>query len=125
MKKLRIVLSLFIALLGVAHTCFTPVFYNKCDLFSLWFAATGLALVFMGGANYLMIGRGETWLKIGAAVANFGMLTILTMVAISLNHAPQAWLGVALALGLFVTGIIDCKKCNGCDAKPDQNGGNA
>jgi len=115
MKKLRVILSLLIALLGLAHMCFTPVFYPGWTLDSLWFASTGIALIFMGLANYLLIGRNETWLRICGAVANFSMLTILAMVAVIIGGAPHALVGVALALGLFVAAAVDGPKGGNAD----------
>ena len=107
MKKARTILSLFIALLGIAHIAFTPFIYSGCGLDAQWFATAGFALIFAGFANYLTIDRKESWLRVCGAIADFGLLTILTMVAITMPGAPQAWLGVALALGLFVTIAID------------------
>jgi hypothetical protein len=105
MKKLRQILALILALLGLVHICFTPVFYPGCSLDSLWFAGTGFSLVFLGLANVLLIGRKELWTRISGAVANFAALTFTTMLAIMLPQ-PHAWLACALVLGLFVTGIL-------------------
>jgi hypothetical protein len=121
MKLIRIIFALMTAFLGAVHIGFTPVFYPGCRLDSMWFAGTGLALVFVGLANGLLIGRSELWTKICGGIANFAALTLMTMVAIMLRQ-PHAWLACLLILGLFVMGVIDagcCPKCS-CGCKEDK-----
>ena len=106
MKKTRYILSILTAILGVAHVAFTPMFYHYCTIDAMWFAGTGLSLVFLGLANALLIGRNEKWTRIAGLVANFAALTLMTMIAVILKQ-PQAWLGCILTLGLFSTAGID------------------
>jgi len=105
-KTTRIVLSALISLLGVVHIAFTPVFYPGWGLDSLWFAGTGLGLVILGLMNALLVGRREKWTILLGAGANFASLTLLSMLAVTLGASRRA-VGVALALGLFATGVLD------------------
>lgn len=120
MKLTRIILALTTAFLGLVHIGFTPVFYPGMRIDSMWFAGTGLALIFLAFANVLLLGRTERWTKICGAVANFAVVTLMTMIAITLGEA-HAWFAAALALGLFVTGIIDNGSCCcQCSCKDEQ-----
>jgi hypothetical protein len=114
MKTTRIVLSAFIALLGLVHICFTAQMYPGWHIDAFWFAGTGLALIFMGLFNALLIGRTECWTRLCGAVANFAGLALLLFVALNLGVA-QGWLSVILAAGLFATSIVDGHACScGC-----------
>ena len=98
--KIVAVLSI---LLGVAHMGFTPVFYPKFGLSAMWFAGTGLALVFLGTTN-LAIAQGTDgggrWIGI---VSNFIGLAFFTMIAITIK-APQGYLGCLLVAGMLILG---------------------
>ena len=113
MKHIRRTLAGLVALLGLVHIAFTPVFYPGWGLSALWFAGTGLALVVLGFANALLVGRTEKWANLCGAAANFASLTLLAMVAIQLGQL-HAWVGVALVFGLFATGVLDASP------KPDK-----
>lgn len=117
MKLTRIIFALTTAFLGLVHIGFTPVFYPGMRIDSLWFAGTGLSLIFLGLVNALLMGRTERWTKICGAVANFAALTLMTMIALTI-HEAHAWFGCILALGLFIMGIVDNGgSCSKCDCK--------
>ena len=97
------IVTFFAILLGVSHVGFTPVFYPKFGLSAMWFAGTGLALVFLGTTN-LVIAR-ETdgpgrWIGI---VSNFIGLAFFTMIAVIIK-APQGYLGWLLVAGMLILG---------------------
>ena len=47
--------------LGVIHTALTPLFYDRFSPDALWFAGTGLALVFLGLLNLVAERVWELW----------------------------------------------------------------
>ena len=110
MKLARIILAITTAFLGLVHVGFTPVFYPGWRIDSLWFAGTGFALILLALVNVLLLGRRELWIKICGAAANFILLTLMTMIAITLREG-HAWFACVLVFGLFVTGILDTGAC--------------
>lgn len=52
MKTFYKIASWLLAILGGIHLSMTHVFYGKLSVSALWFAGTGLSLVFLGLLNY-------------------------------------------------------------------------
>jgi hypothetical protein len=88
--------------LGTVHALGTRVFYDGLSPGAIWFAGTGLSLVFLGILNLVATAAASSraWLLcrianlIGAA---FGLLAVLAV------PEPQAYLGLLLLVMLVVT----------------------
>ncbi len=82
MKKVYFIFSMIVLLLGIAHTCLTPVFYLEFTLGACWFAGSGVMLLLIGLFNIMLIKDKN----------NFGLLRKFTQ--------------LANALGLIFTGTL-------------------
>ncbi|MBN1427410.1 MAG: hypothetical protein JXB07_03435 [Anaerolineae bacterium] len=93
-------------LLGIVHTAFTPVFYNKLSSDALWFAGTGLALVYLGLANIFAEKVAKIWMLNTSIVANvLGSLFIILLVII-LGFAPQSVVALLFFVGMTLGSIL-------------------
>lgn len=83
MKKLYKISSHFL-MLGVIHTALTPVFYNEFSEDALWFAGTGLALIFLSLLNIAAERVFERWILDICIAANLvgTIYSILTVIAL-------------------------------------------
>lgn len=63
LRTIHVVSSSPLAALGIVHTALTPVFYGRFSLGALWFAGSGLAMIFIGFFN-IALSRdvGRDWL---------------------------------------------------------------
>lgn len=51
MKKVYTIATILLIVLGVGHTILTPAFYPEFSQDAVWFAGTGLAVLFLGLLN--------------------------------------------------------------------------
>lgn len=88
-----------LTVLGIVHALGTLVFYDAFTPNAVWFAGTGLALVFLGMLNLAATSpRGWLLCRIAnVAGAVFGLLAVLAV------PEPQAYLGLLLLAALVVT----------------------
>ena len=107
-KKIRIVFSILLMVLGTAHTCFTLVFYPALNLAALWFAGAGLAFLFLGLLNLsenTPFRRWFAWAKLGA-----NMLGMLYVIAVAWKlPEPQAFIGVLFTAVLTVCAFLEIR----------------
>ncbi len=87
-------------LIGVIHVALTPMFYPEFNLNAIWFAGTGLALIFLSFLNISAERVPERLILNLCILANFIFL-IFSMLIIIILPDVQAW--ITLALALFVT----------------------
>jgi hypothetical protein len=96
--------------LGLIHTLATPIFYSGFTEDALWFAASGLGLIFLGLLNLEVIQNptpsGFSLCIIADALA--GLLFGIMLPLIGLN-APQAYLAVVSFLGALTGSIFSWK----------------
>ena len=96
--------------LGLIHTLATPFFYSGFTEDALWFAATGLGLVFLGLLNLEVIQNptptGFTLCIVADALASLLFGTMLPLIGL---NAPQAYLAVVSFLGALVGSIFSRK----------------
>jgi hydrogenase-4 membrane subunit HyfE len=105
MKIFHLIAACLIAILGVIHTAMTPVFYHAFTLDAIWFAGTGLALVFLGLLN---IAANKSALSSNfnlCIVANL-ICTIYFFLLVIILPEPHAFAGVVFILGLFMSSIL-------------------
>ncbi|HMB24097.1 MAG TPA: hypothetical protein VKP08_14740 [Anaerolineales bacterium] len=85
--------------LGILHTVLTPLFYSSLTEDALWFAGTGLGLLFLGLFNLAMLrapAAHELCLAANILGSVFGILIVVVM------PAPQALLALLAFLGVTV-----------------------
>jgi hypothetical protein len=101
MKKLYIIICILYCILGIIHAALTPVFYKLNSLEALWFAGTGLSLVFLGLLNISAIRSNNKLIFDLCIFANIISAVYKTFLTIKICE-PQAFIAVVLmALMLF------------------------
>jgi len=91
--------------LGVIHTALTPLFYDQFSPDALWFAGTGLALVFLGLLNLMAERVWEVWALNICIAANLIGCVYGILVAIALPEI-QAYIAVIIFIVVFVASIL-------------------
>jgi hypothetical protein len=107
MKTVHKISSWIILVLGIGHTLATPVFYSGFTEDALWFAATGLGLIFLGLLNLEVIQNptpaGFNLCIVANALASLLFGTMLPLIGL---NAPQAYLAVVSFLGALAGSIF-------------------
>lgn len=95
--------------LGLVHTALTPLFYSQISEDALWFAMTGVSLIYLGLLN-LAAGRvWQGWFFDICIAANLIMLVFnLLLVTVLQATAIQAYLAFLITLAVTV-GSIGCR----------------
>lgn len=106
-KTLHTISSYLLIALGVVHTALTPVFYGRLSPGALWFAGSGLAMIFVGFLNVALSRTGgrDGVVRALCYVANllttaFGALTVFV------DGEPQVIFGMLLIITLTVTAFM-------------------
>jgi hypothetical protein len=106
-KTLHAVASYLLIALGAVHTALTPVFYGRLTPNAMWFAGSGLAMIFVGFLN-IVLSRGagrDTLSRVLVYVAN--LLTLgFGSVTVYLDGEPQVILGMLLILTITVSAFL-------------------
>ena len=103
--------SWLIVALGCAHLVFTFHDYDEFSLGAMWFAGSGLALVFAGFLNvaHLRSGGRDTVVR-ALTVLTDVLCAALFVAGLSLMRQPQVFVGVALfALAAFFAALTKGK----------------
>ncbi|HKL37828.1 MAG TPA: hypothetical protein VJ876_02970 [Bacteroidales bacterium] len=95
-----------LVLLGIVHIALTPLFFKQFGLDVLWFAGTGLALVFLGNLNLIVMLSRRSGFHIMAITSNIMAMLLMTLL-LSMNPSLQAWIGLGLLLLLILTSVYD------------------
>src|SRR5215211_8646183 len=97
LRTLHKISSVLLVALGVVHTALTPVFYGRFSLGALWFAGSGLAMIFVGLVN-LTLGRDagrDRVVRTYCYAAN--LLTLFFgILIVTLDPEPQVIFGLVL-----------------------------
>lgn len=93
-------ISAYLLLIGVIHTALTPVFYDQFSVDAIWFAGTGLALIFLGLLNIVGERVFEPWVLNICIAANvvgliYGFLIVIVL--------PEFQAFLSLLIFLMVT----------------------
>jgi hypothetical protein len=92
----KIIACLIIAL-GSAHLIFTGFNFSEFTLEAMWFAGSGLAIIFAGFLNLVLCrGVGRDPLVRVLCVATDLILTLLFVAALRVLREPQVYLGILL-----------------------------
>jgi len=94
--------------LGILHTLLTPLFYSSFSGDALWFAGTGVGLLFLGLFNLTVLRAPERvafHLCLPANIIGFvyGILIVIVL------PEPQAFLALLAFLGVTI-GLISARK---------------
>lgn len=104
LKTLHKISSLLLIALGVVHASLTPVFYGRFSLNALWFAGSGLTMIFFGFLNIALsraIGQ-DRLLQILCYVANL-ITTVFGVLLVTVDSEPQVIFGLVLIVLMTVT----------------------
>jgi hypothetical protein len=112
MKSIQKISSYVLLLLGVVHTVLTPVFYSQFSEGALWFAGTGLGLVFLALLNLaVLLSPTHAGLNLCLVADLAGLLYGILIVVGLRGPEPQPHAYIALAAYLAVTvGTIFSRK---------------
>ena len=106
-KSLHKISSILLVALGAVHTALTPVFYGRFTLNALWFAGSGLAMLFVGFLNIALsrdVGR-DRLIRILCYVAN--LLTVFFgFLMVTQNREPQVIFGFVLIVLMTTTAFF-------------------
>lgn len=94
--------------LGILHTLLTPLFYPGFTIDALWFAGTGLGLLFVGLFNLAVLKSGAQAVLDLCLIANIIGVVYGILVVIILPE-PQVFLALLGFLGATI-GLIFAKK---------------
>ena len=101
------IISILLIALGAVHTALTPVFYGRFTLNALWFAGSGLAMLFVGFLNIALsrdVGR-DRLIRILCYVAN--LLTVFFgFLMVTQNREPQVIFGFVLIVLMTTTAFF-------------------
>ncbi len=103
MKTAHTIVAYLIVLLGIVHQGFTFVAYSRFSFGALWFIGSGLAIIFAGFLNIVVIknGAADTTAWLLCLIANTTS-TLLFSLALTLFTEPQVFVG----LGLFAFATV-------------------
>jgi hypothetical protein len=93
-------ISAYLLLIGVVHTALTPLFYDKFSPDALWFAGTGLAVIFLGLLNIVTERVREPWMLKICVAANIVGLIYCVLIVFAL---PEIQAFISLVIFLAVT----------------------
>jgi hypothetical protein len=109
MKTAFKICSYLLVLLGIVHIAMTPVFFNRFGLDVLWFAGTGMGLIFLGNLNLLVIYTQRPAFYMMSITSNIIGLLLMILI-LTLTTAAQAYIGVGLLLVLSVISVAQYVK---------------
>ena len=98
LRKIDTVATAVVILLGLGHLAFTPIFAPGLNERTVWFAGSGLALLYLGFLNWARLLLVAPRLRQLCVVANHVTLvwTVLVLLVLPVPQAGVATLAVAL-----------------------------
>lgn len=113
-KTIHQAVALLITLLGVVHIVFTLHDYDDFTLDALWFAGSGLGIVFAGFLNLALAkGAGKDRLLLTLVLITNLICAVLFGAALFLMRQPQVFLGVLLFVFATATTLMLWRKPGG------------
>lgn len=107
LRTLHKISSALLVALGVVHTALTPVFYGRFSHNALWFAGSGLAMIFAGLLNITLsrdVGR-DRLVRVFCHAANL-LTVVFGFLMVTINHEPQVIFGFILIALMTVTAFL-------------------
>jgi hypothetical protein len=103
-RKLDVLATAVVLLLGVAHTAFTPVFAPGFSVAALWFSGAGLSLVFLGLLNAARLAAPVRPVRRICVIGNVLALAWIAFV-LYVIRVPQAYISAVAVMTLAVTSV--------------------
>jgi hypothetical protein len=99
--------SWLLVALGVVHTSLTPMFYARLSVGAMWFAGSGLTMIFVGFLNVaLSRGAGSDGLvRILCYAANL-ITSVFGVMLVVVNYEPQVIFGLVLIFLMTITAFL-------------------
>ena len=97
--------SYLFIVLGIIHTSVTPLIIGRFSLNALWFAGSGLAMLFAGFLNIVLsrsIGQDDRFVRILCYITNITIL-VFGATIIKVLREPQAIIGLLLIVIMNLT----------------------
>lgn len=107
LKTLHKISSLLLVALGVVHTALTPVFYENFSHNALWFAGSGLAMIFVGLLNITLsrdVGR-DRLVRACCYAANL-LIVVFGFLMVAVNREGQVIFGLVLIVLMTITAFM-------------------
>ncbi len=99
--------SWLLVALGVVHTSLTPMFYGRLSPGAMWFAGSGLAMIFVGFLN-VALRRGAGGDRLARALCYSANLvtTVFGFLIVLVDSEPQVIFGLVLITVMTVTAFL-------------------
>lgn len=104
MRLLQKITAYLLVVMGIVHIALTPMFFRQFGLDVLWFAGTGLALIFLGNINLMVLISRRSGFYMMAITSNI-MALLLVVVILSMNPSIQAYISFILVLLLTLSAV--------------------
>lgn len=105
MKTIHKISSWIILMLGIGHTLVTPAFYPGFTAEALWFAGTGLGLVFLGLLNLAIIRTPSPGGLVSCIIGN-ALASVYGFLIPFLVPEPQAFIAEIAFVGALLGSIL-------------------
>jgi hypothetical protein len=106
MKRFYSISSYALAVLGLIHTAMTPVFYPSLSLNAVWFAGTGISLIFLAGLNLASLRARMAAIRRITMLCN-SIFTVFCIMIIIMLPEPQSYIAILLAIAVLIGSIIN------------------
>lgn len=107
MRTLHKICTYLLIALGVVHAALTPVFYGRLSPGAMWFAGSGLAMIFVGFLNVAfgrVVGR-DTVVRALCYASNLLTLVFGVLIVV-VDSEPQVLFGLGLIGVMTVTAFM-------------------
>lgn len=104
MRLLQKITAYLLVVMGIVHIALTPMFFRQFGLDVLWFAGTGLALIFLGNINLMVLISRRSGFYMMAITSDI-MALLLVVVILSMNPSIQAYISFILVLLLTLSAV--------------------
>ena len=106
MKKVYKISAYFLVLVGIIHIAFTPIFFGHFGLDVLWFAGTGLGLIFLGNLN-LIIYTSEKLAYYTLAFTSNLLAVLLLGIIMTMLTSIQAYISFGIAIIALLGSVFE------------------
>jgi uncharacterized membrane protein len=107
LKTVHTISSYLLVGLGIVHAAMTPVFYGRLSPSALWFAGSGLAMIFVGFLNVAFsrnAGRDKV-VRAFCYIANL-LTVVFGAMIVTVDNEPQVLFGMLLIITMTVTAFL-------------------
>jgi hypothetical protein len=110
-KKVDYGFTVVLLLLGSIHTLLTPMFFKHFNENFLWFAGTGLSLVYLSFLNFSRILTTLFGIRLMCVIGNsLGLAFMICLMNTGVGVSPQAIVSLVCYLSLFLFSLYDVRQ---------------